>query len=139
MDFYLLNRRELGKDEIDGRAWQLVNEFIKSNLGVDKKKSVEQIANFKELKKLERDCPDIVCDDNLVSHYVSPSSSVKIYYELPVIAEKIKKKPRRQYKIECKECGAEVIVYAYRKKAKYCSAECRIKAFAMKGKKRCAN
>lgn len=74
MDFYFLNRRELKKNEIDGKAMSTLETFIKKHYNdEERRKGAICLIEFKQLKKLEKSCPDIIDDTNLVPKYISPT------------------------------------------------------------------
>ncbi len=89
MDFYFLDKRELKRDEISGKAMQLVREFIYNAFRDNKKIEMKNyVANYTELKRLERSCPAIIPVDNLASNYESPPSEIKLDIEPPVTSKK---------------------------------------------------
>ena len=89
MDFYLLNRRELGKNEVTGQAISTLEAFIKKHFSDDeRKKGATCLVELKQLKKLEKSCPDIIDDTNIFSKYVAPHKIVAITPRTPIISKK---------------------------------------------------
>ena len=145
MDFYFLNRRELDKNEIDGKAMSVLTAFIKvSNL--ESKERSYIIPDYKQLKKIkekkESSTKKTVILDLLNKGYKPKQIAEITGYDYRLVEAyrcnytTIRYRANKDFKriMICLLCGKAKEVYTSRIRAKYCSHACRNKAKKLKAK-----